>query len=198
VRQPFGLNQCIKQTPLLSKIFISREEMIMATRKSMWILFGNLAISAWVFGSAIQVGAETWNYKYYNYAVKAESASIGDVEGHTLAFYIRRMFLIFENGEVATGISAVTSDLIKGSGSFLQYTTITFGEGSTIIRKDQVIPEGSSGAPKMTSEIIKGTGRFEGIKGTVTSRGKFLPLEPGEAAAKAIGEGTLTFTLPSK
>ena len=104
--------------------------------------------------------------------------------------------MIFENGEVATGLGVSTADLIKNSGPILQYLTITFGDGSTIIRKDQTIFE--SGAPKQTSEIIKGTGRFEGIKGTGTSRGKPLKLEPGELGAKLIGEGDLTFTLPSK
>ena len=37
----------------------------MATKKSMWVLFGILVISAWVLGSAIQAGAETMNYKFY-------------------------------------------------------------------------------------------------------------------------------------
>ena len=49
-----------------------------------------------------------------------------------------------------------------------------------------------------TSEIIKGTGRFEGSKGTHTGKAKFLPVEKGEAGPKGIGEGTYTFTLPSK
>jgi steroid delta-isomerase-like uncharacterized protein len=35
------------------------EETIMATRKSIWVLFGILVTSAWVFGSAIQAGAQT-------------------------------------------------------------------------------------------------------------------------------------------
>ena len=168
----------------------------MATRKSPWILFGIFVISVWFLGFPTQAGAETWKYKYYNYAEKRESASVGDVEGHALYLTIRRAFLIFENGEVATGLGVSTADLIKNSGPILQYLTITFGDGSTIIRKDQTIFE--SGAPKQTSEIIKGTGRFEGIKGTGTSRGKPLKLEPGEVGAKLIGEGDLTFSLPSK
>ena len=31
----------------------------MATKKPIWVLFGILVISAWILGSAIQVGAET-------------------------------------------------------------------------------------------------------------------------------------------
>lgn len=40
--------------------------------------------------------------------------------------------------------------------------------------------------------------RFEGIKGNLTSKAKDLPVEKGEAGAKGSGEGTITYTLPSK
>jgi hypothetical protein len=48
------------------------------------------------------------------------------------------------------------------------------------------------------SEIIKGTGRFEGIKGTQSAKAKYLPLEKGEGGSKGYGEGTITYTLPPK
>ena len=49
-----------------------------------------------------------------------------------------------------------------------------------------------------TSEIIKGTGRFEGIKGTQSAKAKYLPIEKGEAGPKGIAEGSINYTLPSK
>jgi hypothetical protein len=86
--------------------------------------------------------------------------------------------------------------MIKFSGPFTQYGTLNFPDGSTIIYKT----EGTFGgaAASMRSEIIKGTGRFEGIKGTQSGKGKYLPLEKGEVGQKGYGEGTITFTLPSK
>ena len=174
----------------------------MAAKKSMWVLLSILVISAWVLESAIQVGAETLNYKTYTYVTKAESISVGDVDGHTMNLYIRRAFIVFENGEVATQISVSTTDTIKGSGPSLTYQTITFSDGSTIIIKAQTAVTGTApGAPtaaQLTREIIKGTGRFEGIKGTGTSTVKYLPVEEGEAGAEGIGEGSITYTLPSK
>jgi hypothetical protein len=98
----------------------------MATKKSMWVLFGILVISAWVLGSAIQAGAETMNYKFYSYAIQNESAPIGDVEGHKVNFGIRRAFCVFENREVATEVAVATGDYIKGFGSNTQYRTMTF------------------------------------------------------------------------
>lgn len=175
----------------------------MATKRSMWILFGILVILAWVLGSAIQVGAETLNYKAYNYMIKSERALVGDVEGHTLSLGIRRSILVFENGETGTAYSISTTDHIKGSGPFLQYTTITFADGSTMLIKQQGTTGGGTAvgaytSPEYTGEIIKGTGRFDGVKGIQRSRGKFFPLEKGEDGPKGIIECTLTYTLPSK
>ena len=168
----------------------------MVAKKSMWVLLSILVISAWVLESAIQVGAETLNYKTYTYVTKAESIPVGDVDGHTMNLYIRRAFIVFENGEVATQISVITSDWIKGSGPGLQYNTMTFSDGSTIIMKVQTTRTPTSS--KLTREIIKGTGRFEGIRGTGTGVTKFFPVEEGEAGPKGVGEGSITYTLPPK
>jgi hypothetical protein len=172
----------------------------MATKKSMFVLFGILSISVWILGSAIQVGAETLNYKAYTYVTKGERVPIDDVEGHTMGFQTRKAFCVFENGEVATQNMVLYNDLTKGSGPSLMYSTLTFADGSTIIMKVQVTVEtvAGSSAAKMTREIIKGTGRFEGIKGTGTTNIKYLPVEKDEAGAKGYGEGTIIYTLPSK
>ena len=174
----------------------------MGTKKSRWILFGILVISAWVLGSAIQAGAETMNYKFYTWVVKGEAVPIGDVEGHVLGLFIRGSFFVFENGEIATSNSVTTADRTKGSGPFMQYVTIKYADGSTMIIKSQGslggTAAGSPGSGAWTSEIIKGTGRFEGIKGTQSANAKYLPVEPGEAGPKGYGEGTITYTLPPK
>jgi hypothetical protein len=46
--------------------------------------------------------------------------------------------------------------------------------------------------------IIHGLGRFQGIKGIITTSSKRLPPEKGELEDKTIGKGTLNYTLPSK
>jgi hypothetical protein len=173
----------------------------MTTKKSIWILFGILVISAWVLGSGIQVGAETLKFKVYGYETKAESVPVDDVEGHTLNLRTRRAFCILENGEVATQVAVFIGDFIKQSGSTITYQTMTFSDGSTIITKGQGLIEGrvaGSSAGRGIREITKGTGRFEGIKGTGTGTSKFLPVEKDEVGPKSIGEFILTYTLPSK
>jgi hypothetical protein len=185
------------------KIFkTKKEETIMATKKSLCVLFVISVISACVLGSAMQAGAETMNYKFYTWVIKGEDVPVGDVEGHIVGLSMRGSFYVFENGEVATINTVATRDLIKGSGPFMQYVTINFADGSTIIIKSQ----GTLGAPAAgaftsggwTSEIIKGTGRFQGIKGTQAAKAKYLPIEKGEAGPRGYGEGTINYTLPSK
>ena len=174
----------------------------MASRKSIWVLIGILAITAWVLGSAIHAGAETMNYKFYTWVIRGEDVPIGDVEGHMVGIAIRGAFWTFENGEVATITHVATRDLIKGSGPFMQYVTVNFADGSTIIIKSQGTLGGTAAGALAsggwTSEIIKGTGRFQGIKGTQSAKAKYLPLEKGEAGPKGYGEGTITYTLPPK
>ena len=173
----------------------------MATRKLFWGLFAIFVISAWVLGSAIQAGAETLNYKFYTWVIKGDRTPIGDVEGHNLILHKRGAFCVFENGEVATYSNNVsTIDLVKGSGPFVTYTTMNFPDGSTITTKGQGTVSGGSGGQwgQWTSEIIKGTGRFEGIKGALSGKIKYLPVEKEEAGPKGYGEGTITYTLPPK
>jgi hypothetical protein len=181
-----------------------REKTSMAKRKTMWIFFDILVISAWLLGSGIQAGAETMNYKFYNWVIKSESVPISDMEGHAVGLVMRGGFFVFENGEVATANQVATFDHIKGAGPVVWYVSINFVDGSTIVIKNQCTMAGASTAsPSLnacTGEITKGTGRFEGIKGTNTQgdKPKVFPLEKGEVYPKSYLEGTITYTLATK
>jgi len=172
----------------------------MATKKSVWVLFGILVISAWVLGSAIQVGAETMNGKVFNHVTRREAIPVGDVEGHSFVITVREGIMNFDNGEMAWIKAVIYSDTVKGLGPFDQYVTLTFEDGSTITHhtKGTVEVTSAGGSAKWTGEMIKGTGRFQGIKGTVTAWGKLLPPEKDELGGKTRGEAIFNYTLPSK
>ena len=172
----------------------------MATKKSVWVLFGILLVSAWVLGPAIQAGAESMNGKLFNLATRREAIPVGDIEGHLLLLTVREGVMNFDNGEVAWIKAVIYSDVLKGLGPFDQYVTLTFEDGSTITShtKGTLTAAAAGASAKWTGEIIRGTGRFEGIKGTVTAGGKVFPPEKGEIAGKVRGEGTYNYTLPSK
>jgi len=173
----------------------------MATKKSIVVLFEILVILTWVLGSTIQVSAETMNFKFYTWAIRAESLAVTGLEGHVVELQLRGSFYVFEKGEVATVNAVLAGDWIKRSGSFTQYLTINFQDSSTIIIKSQeMIQTTPAGATSgmWAGVIIKGTGRFEGIKGTHIAKAKYLLLEKGEVGQRGYGEGTITYTLPSK
>jgi hypothetical protein len=174
----------------------------MTTKKLMAVLFGVLVILVWILGAAIQAGAETINYKFYVWANKAERAQLDDVDGHDVTLVQRGGFYVFENGEITTIRRVSLNDLIKGAGPYTLYETMTFSDGSTMMLKGQGMLSGSAvgqhTSGEAAAEIIKGTGRFEGAKGTQRYKMKFLPADKGEAGPKQYGEGTITYTLPAK
>jgi hypothetical protein len=182
-----------------------KEETIMATKKFMWVLFGILVISAWVLGSAIQAGAETMKCKTSGNSVKREVMPIPDVEGHTIVMGMRDGLAFFEDGEVGTYKNFTIADVIAGKGVLTQgYQLFTFLDGSTIItsfrQPQEPDPEGKFSwlIKSSTGEIQRGTGRFEGIKGSISCTGKQFKPEKGDLTGKSASDCTFTYTLPSK
>jgi hypothetical protein len=173
----------------------------MTTKKSIWVLFGILVMSAWVLGLAIQVEAETMKCKAIQTATKDERMEVGDEKGHVLALQRMEGLAYFENGEIAKMRSDAVFDFIPGKGvQALGYTFYTFDDGSTIeVRFQRAVVPGpaGSGSAKASSELIKGTGRFEGIKGTSSGAGKNFPPSK-EEPARAFTDITFSYTLPTK
>jgi len=159
-------------------------------------------IGIWFLCFVPPATAETLNYKNFNHVTKAEAVPIPDAEGHLVRFTVRDGVQIFENGELAWLKAVLYADLTKGAGPLDTYAIVTFQDGSTIIThtkgRVEATPEGLQTGTKYTGEIIHGTGRFQGIKGSVTTSSKLLPPEKGEPSGKSLGEGTYVYTLPSK
>lgn len=170
----------------------------MATKKSMMILSGILLISVWVLGSAIQAGAETMKCRIATTTTKEESTSVGDEEGHSLRLLITEGLAFFENGEIAKVIAHILNDRISGKGGqSIGYTIYTFEDGSTIVQRSQRLLVSGDVSAKVTSELIKGTGRFKGIKGTASGTSKTFPAGKGEVTRNT-SDMTFTYTLPTK
>jgi hypothetical protein len=166
------------------------------------VLTSIFVVGIWLLGSVPQAKAETLNFRNFNHVVKAEAVPIPDVEGHLVRLTQREGVFIFENGELAWAKYVLFVDLVKGAGPFSTYTMINFQDGSTITTSTkgmiEATPAGLQTGSKVSGDIIHGTGRFQGIKGTMSVTSKVLPPEKGEPSGKSIGEGSLVYTLPSK
>ncbi len=173
----------------------------MTTKKSMWVLFGILVISAWVLGSAIQAGAETMKCRAAETVTKDERIPVSDETGHALGVQISEGLAFFENGEIVKRRCHAIYDTISGKGGqSIVYSIFTFEDGSTIATRNTrltVVDKSGKPSAKTTGEIIKGTGRFEGIKGTADATAKPFPGSKEEAGRNA-ADITFTYTLPTK
>ena len=176
----------------------------MTTLKRNWGIMGILFIAALLLMPATKARAETMKCRLVSYLVKAEWSPVGDVKGHVVGFYSRRGLAFFENGEVATFSNRGWFDSTRGKGSYQGYNLYTFEDGSTTIGRVQGTLTPIEGTEQRsiegTQEFIIGTGRFEGIKGSGTHKGKqVIPYSEekglhGDAYYDVIN----TYTLPSK
>ena len=151
----------------------------MLTKKSMWVLIGFFIIAAWLLGFVIEAQAETMKCRIARVITKEETMPVTDEEGHILLMQISQGVAFFEKGDIANYKSQSISDQRTGTGrQAISYIFLTFEDRSSIIAKLEfrAIPDASGKiSTKTTGEIIKGTGRFGGIKGTYSSTGGMLP-----------------------
>ena len=175
----------------------------MVTKKSIWILIGMVVIMAWILGSATQAGAQTYIVKCREtgHVPKVQVIEVGDVPGHIIGVAELAAVLSCDDGSVATTSAKFMTDLTQGSGKARSYWMATYEDGSTIRAIGQntitVNPDGKTARFEGPLENIKGTGRFEGIKGGGSITGKRLAALPG-AGAQYYVDYTATYTLPSK
>jgi len=161
---------------------------------------GVFLIAALLLIPAAQAGEKTMKYNYTSQVTKLEYILFPDVKGHVLGVIEKRGVAIFEN-EVAALDTLLTFDTIKKQGPWEGYSQITFKDGSTFTQKFQGATTFANGEKltKGKGKYIKGTGRFEGIKGEFSFTGREItPYTKDKTKGDNWGEGTGTYTLPKK
>ena len=99
-----------------------------------------------------------------------QQIEVGDEEGHVLAIAERKSIHINENtGERSTSDvkNHLDINLKTGQGNVKGYGVSTFPNGDKIVRTHEGKPVGK-GHWRGTWKYIKGTGKYEGIKGSGT------------------------------
>jgi hypothetical protein len=105
-----------------------------------------------------------------------ETMEVGDVPGHVLGIAQQTGLMFRSTGEVAKKAATFHFDLIKGRGTFVDYSLYTDQDGSTLITKAVgtagPVDDGKKFVIEGTFECIGGTGRYEGFRGTGNFKGE--------------------------
>jgi hypothetical protein len=164
---------------------------------------GILLIAGLLLVSTTPARAETVKYNYTTQLTKLEYVPLPDVQGHIAAVFERRGVAIFEN-EVAAVTITGTTESTKGIASFRGYAVTTYEDGSTTLAKVSGSKTSASreklrSYEEMKGEFIGGTGRFAGIKGNLSCKGREItPYTKDETKQDNWIEVTATYTLPKK
>ncbi len=158
-----------------------------------------LVLSA--FTSALAQTKTTVQYKEVHYQFTNNAVLIGNpADGHLKGVWARRGLTIFDNGEVAPYSALGEFDVTKGNGTITGTDTTFFADGSswstTFKGKFSIGPNGLWVIPH-EGEFIKGTGRFEGISGTLVYTSKQVDKKP-DFEGFAVTEGSATYSVPQK
>ncbi len=150
---------------------------------------------------ATQAKAETVKSTVTSSLAKVELVPVTDVKGHMVGLYERRGVAVYENGDVGAYHTRGTFDFTNSNGPFQGYSEITFEDGSMTIIKYQGTMRKAEGQklPDFSGkgEYIKGTGRFQGIKGNMSFNGRYItPYTPDKTKGDVFINATASYTLP--
>jgi hypothetical protein len=142
-------------------------------------------------------GTETVQVETTSCLVSAQWLSVGDVEGHVIGLQKREGEAVLVSGETGKYLNVFTLDFQRGKGgTAVGYSKFTFEDGSSILCswKASIVVHEELFSKEGEGTIVKGTGRFEGIKGTVSFTGKQIKLASEDP--RMVGSTTYELTLP--
>jgi hypothetical protein len=167
-----------------------------------WVFVGIFFIFTWILFSVSTAQAQsTMKFKIFNNVVKAEVMPFPDEQVHFMGVLSREGVALFENGEVGTQSAVLGFDTRGNTVNFDAVTTIIFPDASSWVFKTkgtgEMTPDRKVLTTQQTGDFVKGTGKYEGIKGRVSIIGKqYGPTEPSKG--HWIADVTASYSLPSK
>jgi len=153
------------------------------------------------YAAFAQGRTQTMKFKKIMHFTQGHRIEAGDKSGHFIMVGENQGLAIFENGEIAADKGwflwdEISSD-VKEKGSGYGYHVLTFEDGSTITTKFEGAHSWSKKAGKYSHEekgtvtFTGGTGRFKGIKGNGTYKGRRIAPETDNCY-----DFDITYTLP--
>lgn len=147
------------------------------TKARRWArIFVGLLFLAVILVPNIQAADEKMTGRIILHYNKTESIEVGDAPGHILGVSQQTGLIFYSTGEIAKKTTTFHFDLVKGKGTFVEYSTFTHQDGSILFEKGSgtatPVDDGKKTAIEGTMECTGGTGRFVGFKGTGTFKGE--------------------------
>ncbi len=128
--------------------------------------------------TAAQAAGEVRNGRDVFHCLEEHSVAVPDAEDHYFTLFVCSGMRFVENGEIGTFQVYGGGDYTSGSGNEIGYQVINYPDGSMKVLKWEGTRTGGTGLGEATfegtSELIKGTGRFEGVKAKGTFKGRSI------------------------
>ncbi|MEW6533356.1 MAG: hypothetical protein AB1473_21165 [Thermodesulfobacteriota bacterium] len=152
------------------------------------------------FAFAAGEAAQTLQVKVTHYAVSSQVLPAGDEEAHVIGMGKREGEAQFSNGETAKYSTVFTFDAYRGKPVPSRgYTKFEFNDGASfsLSWESKTVPDKDGlAATSGQGTIIKGVGRFNGIKGSAVYSGKELKPASEDPKRTTVTNATITYTLP--
>ena len=164
------------------------------------IVAGALLTFATVPGAWAQKSVNDKGRTVYHF-VKSEVMQVGDVPGHVLGIVDASGLSFLDSGEVAIYSTKITFDLRNGTGRHEGYGVTTFEDKSTMVTLVKGTTTGHSDGTSTfegTYTFVGGTGRFAGIMGAGSYKGKRLAPVTSGSLADTFSDYSGSYTLPSQ
>lgn len=130
----------------------------------------------------VPAAAETLTWRSISHIDETHAFVLAETGGYTVGTGKGNGLGFFPKDQIATVTLGYTIDYLKGEGHFLAYEAYTFPDGAALIlrRNGKTRVAGKGAEFTGDFEVVGGSGRYEGARGTGTFTGKRMaPLSSG-------------------
>jgi hypothetical protein len=135
------------------------------------------------FGAGNARSDEVLSFHVVTHATSVQFQQVGDVDGHTLGLARQSGLALFSDGSVGTTYFTAINDYTNDAGTYVAYYSLILNDGSVLWFKvaGSAKPNDTTIVfPEVPVVVLRGNGRFEGIKGNGTFKGqRVTPLAVG-------------------
>ncbi len=154
-----------------------------------------LAAVVLISGSFPARADTTLKFRAVAYISDVKLIKVQDDEKHVMGVYEHQGVVLFEDGKAAAFLDRGGFDMYEPNGSHFGYSRITFTDGSIIDFKyegeEYIKPGEELPSVKGQGTFISGTGRFKGIKGTLTYGGGYVT--PFDEETNSLGDSVIDY-----